>query len=205
MEYADELSTKGLRLIDRKIPGLDIVKGLERFEGNEEVYLKTLRAFSAGTKSMLEKIETVSEDTLKEYKIKVHGIKGACYDINANELGKSAEELEKAATIGDISFIIDKNPAFLESAYTLVGNIEDLFAAIEAENPKQIKDKPNDLLLAKLAIACDNYDLDEIDKIMAEIEMYQYDADDGIVKKIQGFVSLMQFSQIVELLTDESE
>jgi len=190
-------------LRNREIYGLDIIKGLQRFEDNEASYLKALRAYSAGTRLTLTEIGIVDEESLKDYKIKVHGIKGASYDVCAFKLGKMADDLENAADAGVIGFITDHNQEFIDSANKLIDDIDVLVATIEAENPKQKKDKPDDDLLGKLAVACDNYSMDDVDAIMTEIEKYEYDSDGGLVGILRKCVDLMQFRQIVKMLTDD--
>jgi len=189
----------------REIDGLDIPKGIDRFDGIEKFYLKALRSYSASTRQTLSEISTVDDDTLGMYKISVHGIKGASYDISAAKVGRMAEDLENAADSGVMGFITDHNPAFLEAAGKLVNDIDGLIAAIAAENPKPKKDKPDEIILAKLAIACENYSMDDVDAAMTELEAYEYEADDGLVDDLRKKVDLMQFRQIVKMLKDEEE
>jgi len=200
LERLDKMNATPLS--SRKIQGLNITKGLKRFEGDEKGYLKALRAFASGTAATLEDIKTVDESTIAEYKIKVHGIKGASYDMQANEIGISAEDLENAADSGDLDYVKKNNPDFLESVHKLISGIEEMLAAIEAENPKPKKDKPDEELLAKLIIACEKYSMDDIDAVMSELENYQYETDDSLIKKIREHVDLVQFPQIVKLLTE---
>jgi len=191
-------------LANRTIDGLDIKKGLERFEGSEEAYIKTLRSYAASTLSMIDNMGgNIDESSLESYKIRVHGIKGASYDLNADMVGKSAEELENAAIDSDFVFIINHNRQFLKLAYKLVVDIEEMLADLEAENPKPKKDKPDEALLAKLSVACDNYSMDEVDAAMSEIEKFEYTEDGGLVVKLRKCVDLMQFPQIVKMLTEE--
>jgi HPt (histidine-containing phosphotransfer) domain-containing protein len=75
---------------------------------------------------MLSEIENFNEETLFDYRIKVHGIKGACLDIYADQVGKEAKALEDAAKNGDIEYITKHNPAFLESAKKLLSDIENM-------------------------------------------------------------------------------
>ena len=191
-------------LQNRKIEGLDMIKGLERFEGAEEAYVKTLRSYASSTRFIIDDINiTVDESTLEGYKIKVHGIKGASYDLNANEIAKSAEDLENAAISGDIVFIINHNRQFVKQADKLVEDIEKMLSEIDASNPKPKKDKPDEVLIAKLCLACRDYSMDEVDKAMTEIEQYQYTDDGGLVMKIRKCVDLMQFPQIIKMINVE--
>ncbi|MCL2805827.1 MAG: transporter substrate-binding domain-containing protein [Treponema sp.] len=189
-------------LLNREIAGLDINKGLERYEGDEKTYLKVLRSYAASVRSMLSVVEEVSEETLEIYKIKVHGIKGTSLDICAELTGKDAKALEEAAKSGDFGYIKKHNPAFLENTKKLVLDIDDLLNCIEAENPKPKKDKPDTELLLKLLTACKSYDMDGADEAMAEMEKYKYEADDGLADWLRDNVDIMNFTQIVQKLSD---
>ena len=191
----------GTLLKNKKIAGLDIVKGIERYNGNEETYLKILRSYAASVRSVLSFVETVNESELADYTIKVHGIKGASYDIFAEQVGKNAEKLEKAAEAGDFNYISKHNPAFLNSVQKLIGNIESVIIAINTENPKPKKDHPESQLLLKLLAACKKYSMDGVNTVMTELEKYQYESDDGLVDWLRDQVDMTKFSRISERLS----
>ncbi|MDR3000754.1 MAG: response regulator [Fibromonadaceae bacterium] len=186
-----------------EIPGLDISQGLDRYDGDEKVYLKILRSYAANVRSLLNSIEVVDEAELNRYEITVHGIKGASFDIFADQIGESASNLEKAAVRGDLSYINEHNQPFIETARKLIYYIDDMLAAIDAQNPKPKKDKPDDKALAKLLAACKVYDSDEVDAAMVEIEAYQYESDGGLAEWLKENVVLMNFSQIAEKLSNK--
>ena len=192
-------------LAERVIEGLDIRKGLSRYKGDEEIYLRAMRSYSASTLSTLDELHEVDESTMTDYKIRVHGIKGASYDMNALQLGKKAEVLENAADNGDLEFIFENNPGFLDYAYKFVGEINDLIAAIDAENPKESKDKPDNVLLTKLIVACENYSMDDVDAIMSELEKYQYESDGDLIANLRRCVDLMQFPKIIKILSENDQ
>ena len=196
-----EKQTKSL-LEGKEVTGLNIQKGLDRYDGDEGIYLKTLRAYASGTTTMLESISTFDRDKLNDYRITVHGIKGASYDINAQEHGKIAEELENAAVNEDYEYIEKHNPGFVKSAGEFIRNINGLLAKIAEENPKPKKDKPDGDLLLKLREASENYDMNEIDTVMEKLEEFMYEADEGLIERLRKHVDLMQFKQIVVALTD---
>jgi len=187
-------------LSDKKIEGLDLAKGLDRYENNEQIYLKVLRSYSSCVSSMLSAIENVSIESLDQYKIKVHGIKGTSLDIFAEQVGKNAQELEEAAKSGGIDFINEHNKAFLETAWKLINDIESMLAKIDAENPKPKKGKPDDELLLELLHACKEYEINRADKAIAEIENYSYDADEGLAEWLRENIDKMNFKQITEKL-----
>jgi len=190
------------QILATEIAGLNIEKGLKRYGGNENTYLKVLRSYAASIRSVIDSMETVSEDTLIDYKIKIHGIKGTSLDIFSDHIGKHAAQLEAAADAGDIGFINNHNPAFLEAARKLTSDLEAMLHDIDARNPKSKRDKPDDELLSSLLAACEGYDIDGVDETMAEIDKYQYESDDGLVDWLREKVDMMSYTQIVEKLSN---
>jgi CheY-like chemotaxis protein len=189
------------RLLSEGVAGLDIVRGIDRYEGDEETYLKILRSYAASVRSMLGLIKTVSEDGLAGYKVKVHGIKGASYDIFAEQIGQKAEALEHAASAGDLGFISEHNPPFLEAAGKFIDDISKLLSAIGSDNTKPKKDKPDSGLLLRLRDACEEYRMKKADEAMTEIEKYQYEADGGLADWLRQNIDIMNFQQVVERIS----
>ncbi|MCL2176280.1 MAG: hypothetical protein FWB73_09585, partial [Treponema sp.] len=184
----------------KKIDGLDIEKGLLRYEGDAEVYLRLLRSYAASVRTLLNAIGEVNKNTLDNYRIRVHGIKGTSLDVFADSIGNEAKNLEDAAKSGDLNYIQKNNPAFTEAAWKLVNDIENMISAIEDENPKPKKDKPDNETLSKLLTACKDFDIDNADKAMNEIEKYKYEADDGLAVWLRENMDKMNFKQIAEKL-----
>jgi CheY-like chemotaxis protein len=210
-EYVRELESEagnnlhgqaGARLLGKNIAGLDIAKGIERNNGDGNVYLMLLRTYAANVRLMLKSVESVSEDSLPDYKIIVHGIKGVSYAICAERVGKMAEGLESASGSGDFAYVSAHNEPFIEEAMRLVRDLEELICGIDAENPKPKKDKPDTELLLALLESCRNFDLDGADAAMAEIEKYQYDSDGGLVKWLRENVDLTNLDEIEQKLQD---
>jgi HPt (histidine-containing phosphotransfer) domain-containing protein len=194
-------------LLNTEINGLNIPRGLRRYNDDERTYIKILRSYANSVRSMLSTIEDVSaqglsEDDLEIYKIKVHGIKGTSLDIFAEQVGNSAKKLEDAAKTGDFNYINENNAAFLETAWKLVSDIEELLVCLDIKNPKQKKEKLDKEVLAKLLIACENYHLEKVDIALAEIEKYQYGADSELADWLRENIDKMNFKQIVEKLSN---
>jgi len=138
---------------------------------------------------------------MSEYKITVHGIKGASFDVFANDIGMKAEELENAATNGDIGFIEKNNPAFLDEVRKFISEIEDMLSAISTTDKKTVKDKPDNDLLSKLLAACLSHNMDAVDKAMAEIEKFQYNKDDGLTAWLRENVDTVNYFEIADKLS----
>ncbi|MDR2570410.1 MAG: response regulator, partial [Oscillospiraceae bacterium] len=188
-------------MIDKDIDGLDIVKGLKRYDSDDKVYLSVLRIYAAGIRSMLDTIEVVNEDNIKDYEISVHGIKGSSLDIFANHVAESARRLEEAAKNGDLSYMTEHNPIFLKTVRKLVGNIENMISSINAKTQKQKKEKPDRNTLNKLSAACEIYNLSGANAAMEELEAYSYESDNDLITWLRDRVDIMSYPEIIQKIS----
>jgi len=182
------------------ISGMDISKGLEKFDGDMEIYVKVLRSYTTSVRPMFDVLEHAGTESLIEYQRAVHSIKGTSLDIFAVPVGEKARELEEAARIKDLGFIEKENPAFIENVRKLISDIEDMLSAADAQNVKPKKDKIDRELLQKLHAFCETYDMDGVDGVMAEIERFQYEADGGLSAWLREHVNGVEFDGIAEKL-----
>jgi CheY-like chemotaxis protein len=194
-------SVKAGGIKTKEVAGLDIGRGLERYGGDEAVYLKVLHSYATSTRVLLEEVKSVGEENLHDYRIKVHGIKGSSLDLFAEQVGEAARALEQAAKDGDMSYINENNPPFCGELERLLDTLDALFVQLNEENPKPVKDKPDDELLAKLLEACKAFDMDGVDAAMEEIEKYSYQNDDGLVSFLIDKADMMNFGEIVKKLS----
>jgi len=200
---SDLFSKSKSMFADKNISGIDIKKGIEKYGGDEEIYLNILRSYVASTNSMLDIIENVDEETLNDYTIKVHGIKGTSRDMFAEKVGEAAAGLEKAAKAGDFDYIYQYNPKFIKSARKLISGLEALIAEIDADNPKLKKEKPDGELLSKLLEASNAYDMNGADEIMAELRKYEYenDSDNELINWLGEKYDMTKFGEMAEKLS----
>ena len=201
-EHAD--SSKTLTALLKGIDGLDVKKGLQKYEGNPEIYLRILHSFAVNARPMIEKMGEVevNQENLKSYEIKVHGFKGMSYDIFANHAGDKAKSLEFAAKDGDLDYIKANNLAFLEIARNIIKNIEKMVENVNALNPKPQKSRPDEEMLRKLADSCKVYDMTEADSAMDEINKYQYTDDDGLVEWLIQKVEMVEYKAVASRISD---
>jgi signal transduction histidine kinase len=188
----------------KRIEGLDINKGLRRFNGDWETFLQVIKSFAVNTMVIIEAVKDVNEDNLKDYIVTIHGVKSSCYGICAEEAGSYAEALEKAARASDLNFIKSKTKFFTEILLKLITEIETVLCNEEgnaANKNKPKKDKPYIEALLKLCTACENYNALEVDAVMEEIEVFDYEADDGLVKWLRKNVNEMNFTEIAGRLS----
>jgi CheY-like chemotaxis protein len=110
--------------ISINIPGVDSEKGLLLYEGEMDIYLPLLRSYALNTPEGLDKIRAVSRETLPDYTIMVHGLKGTSASIGAEKTREAAFNLEKMAKSGDYDGVMSLNEKFIRDTENLVANIK---------------------------------------------------------------------------------
>jgi HPt (histidine-containing phosphotransfer) domain-containing protein len=184
-----------------KESGLDVDKGLDRFEGDEESFLQVLRSYMVNTPSIIEEIRNFNGESLKNYTIAVHGIKGSSRAIGAEIIGTRAETLEKAAKQGNLDFVKANNGGFAKELETFIGVLEKAFVKIDNESSRPKKDKPENDALSRLLAACKAHNMDGVDTAMAEIERYQYESGGELTAWLRQNIDMMNFAEITEKLS----
>ena len=107
-----------------KIPGLDAQKGLELYDDDEDIYLTVLRSYVHNIPDSLEVLRNVSAETLQDYYIKAHGLKGTSANIGAEDVRQLALKLETMAKSGDLNGVLAENETLIKLAEELIGNIK---------------------------------------------------------------------------------
>jgi HPt (histidine-containing phosphotransfer) domain-containing protein len=109
------------------IPGIDEGIFVDLLGGDEELYASIIDSFINGTPTTLKKLASVSKNTLADYAITVHGFKGTCATICAEEARKMAFSLEQKARAGDFAGVLAENGPFLKYAEDLLNRIKDWY------------------------------------------------------------------------------
>ena len=188
-------------LSGKEIPGLRIKKGIERFGGDEDTFLKVLESYTVNSRPILERIRGVDSGNLSEYTTDVHGLKGSSRGIFAEKIGDMAEKLEESAKDGDIDFVNKNNAAFIDALYKLIADIEEILVLKNAENPKPHKEAPDKETLFDLVSACEEYDIDGVNRIMAIIDEYEYDSAGEQVAWLKDNILEGNLDEIAEKLS----
>ena len=109
--------------MDIKISGVDEKSGLDLCDGDLKIYIRFLRLYISNMPTALDKIRSVSEETLKDYTVAVHGIKGLSQTIGAEEARSKAKHLEEMGKGGNLAGILAENTAFITYAEKLIDGI----------------------------------------------------------------------------------
>ncbi|MCL2058347.1 MAG: ATP-binding protein [Oscillospiraceae bacterium] len=105
-----------------RIDGLDTAKLAATFK-DEKTVKHLLQTFAEHTPALLDKMRDVNPESIQDYIISVHGLKGSCYNIYAHQLGERAEELETAAKTGRHDIINKHNAAFITDVETMLKSL----------------------------------------------------------------------------------
>ena len=198
-----QISTINKAPLDKSISGLDIRKGIKRFSGDYDAYLEVLRSYVNNTPPLLEASHEKSKDKglLADYETIVHGIKGSSHGICADEIAGKAEALENAAHAGNYDYVNANNTAFTEAARRLISDIENMIEEIRAAQNKPKRNKPDRETLDRLREACINYEMNNVDAAIAELETFEYDSDNELVVWLRQNVEQTNFDEIIERLS----
>jgi signal transduction histidine kinase/DNA-binding NarL/FixJ family response regulator/HPt (histidine-containing phosphotransfer) domain-containing protein len=201
--FADSMSCDSPDRIDDEenpqIEGIDWQAGLNYFAGNRDVYLSILRSYVDNTSHLITQICNVTEETLSDYAIHVHGIKGSSYGIKAREIGEQAEKLEHAAKAGNFQLVSKNTPLFVENVQKLLSALSGLLK-IDANGEKPRRHAPDETLLDAMEKAASNFKIDELEEIMAALECFTYETQAELLVWLREKVNQMGFAAIHERL-----
>jgi len=102
------------------LQGVDEDKFHELMEDDEDMFVTVLETFVDKAPGTLAKLANPTKETLDDYKILVHAMKGACASICAEELRIKALDLEMKAKAGDLEGVLAGNAPFLKEMDEMV-------------------------------------------------------------------------------------
>jgi CheY-like chemotaxis protein len=197
-------TTREYRLLQqKKIPGLNLLKGLKRFNDSVESYLAILRSYVKNTPMVLDSIRDANSGLLSLYSVKVHGIKGSSYGISADAVGNMAKELEDAANGGNANFVKFNNGPFIALAENLIRNIREFLEEIDKNTNRPMRPAPDPALFEVILKASRDYDMDGMDRAISELEQYCYESQGELVDWLQEQIGRSAFEEIEKRLTGE--
>ena len=158
---------------------LDIDKAVEVL-GSAELYDKiTEEYYRSGSDKLSSIKEAYTNEDWKDYTIKVHSLKSSSRQIGAMELGDMAEALEKAGNALDLDTIRSDTDKALEKYSALLEELAPYFdsgSTDEGDKPLIGEDVLNSLL-DDLLKACDDLDMDAMERVGNDLKGYSYEED----------------------------
>jgi hypothetical protein len=217
-----------ISITDMSVDGIDIIRALERYQGDEETLCEVLASYALMLRHEVEKLEfrnslvgeytqTSDEQPLGQvysfgfdmrfdfnsYLSSAHTIKSASFGVCANTLGEAAEGLEYAAKDRNIAYIIEHNTTFVMKALVMAERLRSIVAAVNYGKEKPKRAKCDEKTLVRLMDACVRSDLESADLAMKELECYEYTEDSAKVSVIwlRERLDVSDFDGITKRLT----
>ncbi|MDR3214401.1 MAG: response regulator [Azoarcus sp.] len=202
-----QAETEHVHVNTPSIEGIDWATGLERFGGDESIYLSVLKSYATNTIHLLDRIREVNEQTLADYAITIHGIKGSSYGIEARVVGKQAEELEHASKAGNLEFVLQNNPSFIEAAEALLARLDALQGGDAATDngDRPARQTPDDDLLTRMKEAAADFRIDVMEETMTALESFRYETQAELIAWLREQVDKMEFAAIQERLATRTQ
>ena len=183
--------------------GINMETGLEH-SGSEKDYFLLLKIFyDAIDKNTEDLIRLYEDGDIKNYIIKIHGLKSSARIIGATDFGEMAQRLENAGKADDMPYLHDQHESFLN----VYGSFKKPLSALFAEE-KSSESKPEaDAALMKKAFdefkaAAGDMDCNRLDAMACELEAYSIPADKReLYSKIASAIEQYDYAAIVKLLS----
>jgi signal transduction histidine kinase/DNA-binding response OmpR family regulator len=172
-------------LTDHPVEGIDFRAALALYGNSEAAYMPILKSFVTHTPPLLEKMDAHLGSSLPDYAIEAHGLKGTCNAICAQGTADLARELEFAAKEGNLELVRRKHGELCEKVIELTERLRALLEEREAGRPEEEKERrgvPDRELLARLSAATEEFNSNNTEEILEELEQYRYERGEDLVK-----------------------
>jgi HPt (histidine-containing phosphotransfer) domain-containing protein len=201
-EFDEEVKGFWKRL--ERIEELDLLIGLNRVDGQKDVYKKSLEFMVKEIDKSEESLDAfLAVYNMEQFRIVAHGMKGSLANIGAMELSSKALALEKASRQKDIVYCAENLAPFLERLHRLSCQLKDAFSLIcQRSFPVDI---PPELALIyeRLFKAIGDFNLQRIEEEVAALDALPLG---GALKErigqIKDLVMMMDYSGATELMRD---
>ncbi len=155
--------------------GLDVAGAISAI-GMASLYNKIVEEYYRSGKNKHNEISSAYDtENWEDYTIKVHALKSSSRQIGALPLGDLAESLEKAGKAGDLEKIHADTARLLDDYSALLNTLSSYFPEEEAPSPEDLPEISDDelkTLLDDLVTACDNLDMDEMERVRDELKSH---------------------------------
>jgi len=180
------------------IPGVDSERGLFLYGDDKKIYLSLLRSYVSFAPETLNKLRTVSKETLHDYVVSVHGLKSTNAGIGAEAIREQALVLENLSREGDIDKVLALNGKLIKDTETVVHNIKEWLARYDARNVKPLLKSPDRKVLERLRQYCEDFDMAGIDNAMSELESANYEEGAELVAWLREKVNISEITDVAE-------
>ncbi len=170
--------------------------------------MSLLRIFYESLEEKAEEIDRFyTEENLKDYTIRVHGLKSSARLIGAAAFGEEAQQLESAGKRGDMEYLRDHHGAFMEKFRSFKAPLAKVFT--EKATKKASDEKPEagmelmEGVYENIRMAADDMDCDQLEGIFAEMAEYRIpESEASLYEKMKSAAAQFDYETILQLLAE---
>ena len=185
-----------------EIPGIDVQNVMELYGGMMDVFLAVLRSYAENTPGVLEKLQTLTAESLPDYAINVHGLKGSSASICAENIRERSFELEMMAKSGSFKGVLELNEALLRDTKTLINGIKAWLKKQDANAEKPRLGAPDPEVLEGLRQSLIDYDMNGIDVAMNILKSADYDKDADLIPWLEERITISEFDYAAKRIAE---
>ena len=133
------------------------------------------------------------------YVVEIHGIKGMCYNIGANECGDKAKALEMAGREKNLDYIRANQSSFEEEYIELLDRVENALKKMTGD-ASDSSDSEADLseYVARIKHAAAEYDIPTAEKILKTMMQKQWTNEEKeIIRKLEDMINDVDFDALM--------
>jgi CheY-like chemotaxis protein len=202
-----------------EISGVDAQKGIAATGGTVEGYRSVLKSFRKDAeerlpllRDFLVDVSQGKNDKLSAFVTQVHALKSASASIGAAKVSEEAARLEaagKAALAGgveDTAVIRETLPGFIERLEALAGGIGEAIKDEESGVSNGELPEKAHALLTELAAALEAQKVDDIDRLLEELNRQNLDSQTReIIDAVSDDVLMAEYDKALESITKLKE
>lgn len=191
--------------IKNLMPEIDCVAGIKNIGGNLDSYNELLEVYYREMAQILETLPDLAQESLEQFKIKVHGIKGSSRNVGAKELSERALQLEEWAKEGKQKEVLDALDDFLKEMDAVMTRV-DTYLKDTVETVERDGDFLPELELTsvyKILQALSEFDMDIVEDEMKELYRNRYaDDTETVLEELKRYIEELDYKHATELLED---
>ena len=191
--------------IKNLMPEIDCVAGIKNIGGNLDSYNELLEVYYREMAQILETLPDLAQESLEQFKIKVHGIKGSSRNVGAKELSERALQLEEWAKEGKQKEVLDALDDFLKEMDAVMTRV-DTYLKDTVKTVERDGDFLPELELTsvyKILQALSEFDMDIVEDEMKELYRNRYaDDTETVLEELKRYIEELDYKHATELLED---
>lgn len=183
---------------------IDISLGIKN-SGDLEGYLPLLRLFYESLEDRAAEIDGLYEaGNITDYTIKVHALKSSARLVGAMAFGQAAQQLEDAGKNGDMEYIKEHHPSFMETYRSFKEPLSQVFTPNDQDTEKMEADL--DLLedaYGEIQAAAEDMNIELLENIFTELEEYRIPKQEAdFYQNIKKAAERLDYDGILALLAE---